>query len=209
MKILLRLLLLPPLLALAGCCANSASDCQDTLADALYFVFTPTTIATDSTFSVAEVDTVYLLRYNPANAGATYDSLLLTQRQLRLNQRHTPLLAQKLQMASLSDTLKNTVVVLSNAYPFRPGTTGGKLSDYYYTLLIKDKSMQGTVPPKTYAFYINQIALTGQYKADGCRTCYENTKKQLNVNGKLYDVTEPSGGGESSVPVPIPLTKPR
>ena len=204
MKNLLRFLLLPLLLALAGCCANSASNCQDTLADSIYFSFNQNT-ASGNGFSAAEVDTVYLLRYNPTAAGVTYDSLFLSQKQLRLNQRHTLLLAQKLHSAGLDDTLTTTAVVLSNAYPFSPGTTGGKLSNYYYKLLIKDKSVK---PTKSYSFLIDQIMLSGQYKADGCSSCYQNTQKLVNVNGKQYDVTEVGGGGQYSVPVPIVLSKP-
>ncbi|WP_223649115.1 hypothetical protein [Hymenobacter psoromatis] len=210
MKTLLRFLLLPPLLALAGCCANSPCNCQDTLADSLYFSLNQD-VASGKGFSATEVDTVYLLRYNPAAAGTTYDSLLLTRQQLRRNQRNTLLLKNKLILAGLGDdtipsldTLKTTVV-LSNAYPFSPGTTGGKLSNYYYKLLIKDKSMKNT---KSYSFLINQIVLGGQYKADGCCTCYENTQKQVNVNGQPYTVTEVGGGGATSIPVPIVLSKP-
>ena len=208
MKNLLRFLPLSPLLVLlAGCCANSASDCQDTLEDSIYLTLNDDP-SNPKSFTEAELDTVYLLRYNPLTAGRNYDSIPLTRTLLLHQQRHTPLLAYKLGLAGVDTSKGNdkhplstpNTIVLSNAFPFAPGTTGGKLSSYYYSLVVKDKSVK---PTNTYTFAISQINLKGQYNADGCRTCYKNILKQANVNGVTWGRTETGG-----VPIPIPLYKP-
>ncbi len=199
MKNPLRFLPLSPLLVLAaGCCANNACNCQDTLEDSIYL-----TLNDDPTkgkaFTKAELDTVYLLRYNPLTAGRNYDSIPLTDTLRILQQQRTPLLADRLTRADLS-TKKTNTIVLSNTSPFAPGTTGGKLSSYYYSLVVKDKSVK---PTPTYTFAINQINLKGQYNADGCCTCYKNILKQANVNGKTWGLTETGGK-----PIPVILYKP-
>jgi len=199
MKNPLRFLPLSPLLVLAaGCCANNACNCQDTLEDSIYL-----TLNDDPTkgkaFTKAELDTVYLLRYNPLTAGRNYDSIPLTDTLRILQQQRTPLLADRLTRADLS-TKKTNTIVLSNTSPFAPGTTGGKLSSYYYSLVVKDKSVK---PTQTYTFAINQINLKGQYNADGCCTCYKNILKQANVNGKTWGLTETGGK-----PIPVILYKP-
>ncbi len=208
MKNLLRFLPLSPLLVLAaGCCANTPCDCQDTLEDSIYL-----TLNDDPTkgnaFTVAELDTVYLLRYNPLTAGRSYDSIPLTRTLLIHQQRHTPLLAKKLVLAGV-DTSKGgkdypartpNTFVLSNASPFVPGTTGGKLSSYYYSLVVKDKSVK---PTSTYTFPISQINLKGQYNADGCCTCYKNILKQARINGITKGLTDSVG-----VPKRVILYKP-
>ncbi|TDN37876.1 hypothetical protein E4631_16210 [Hymenobacter sp. UV11] len=202
MKNLLRFLPLSPLLVLAaGCCANNACDCRDTLADSIYLTLNDDP-AKGKAFTKAELDTVYLLRYNPLTAGRNYDSIPLTDTLRILQQQRTPLLAEKLALAGLSapKAIKTNTIVLSNTSPFAPGTTGGKLSSYYYSLVVKDKSVKQTI---AYTFAINQINLKGQYNADGCCTCYQNILKQVNVNGKTWGLTENGGN-----PIPVVLYKP-
>ncbi|MGI4738326.1 MAG: hypothetical protein ACRYG7_24420 [Janthinobacterium lividum] len=199
MKNLLRFLPLSPLLVLAaGCCANNANDCDDTLEDSIYLTLNDDT-AKGKAFTAAELDTIYLLRFNPLTAGRNYDSIPLTSDLLLRQQQRTPLLARKLSDAGLSTTKTNTVV-LSNTSPFAVGTTGGKLSNYYYSLVVKDRSVKQT---PTYTFAINQINLKGQYNADGCNTCYKNTLKQFRINGVQTGATENGGP-----PKPVVLFKP-
>jgi hypothetical protein len=199
MKNLLRFLPLSPLLVLAaGCCANNACPRNDTLEDSIYLTLSDDP-ANPKSFTKAELDTVYLLRFNPLTAGRNYDSIPLTDTLLLRQQRRTPLLADRLKSASLSPTKTNTIV-LSNTSPFAPSTTGGKLSSYYYSLVVKDKSVK---PTQTYTFAINQINLKGQYNADGCCTYYKNILKQANVNGKTWGLTETEGK-----PIPVVLYKP-
>jgi len=208
MKNLLRFLPLSPLLMLAaGCCANNANSCQDTLEDSIYLTLNDDP-SKGKAFTTAELDTIYLLRYNPLTAGRNYDSIPLTRALLLRQQRRTPLLATKLVQAGVDTSKGNdkhplttpNTIVLSNTSPFAVGTTGGKLSNYYYSLVVKDRSVKQT---PTYTFAINQINLQGQYNADGCTTCYQNTLKQARINGVQTGVTENGGP-----PKPVTLFKP-
>jgi len=199
MKNLLRFLPLSPLLVLAaGCCANNACDCRDTLEDSIYLTLNDDP-AKGKAFTKAELDTVYLLRYNPLTAGRNYDSIPLTDTLRLRQQRRTPLLAQKLILAGVSAKKTNTIV-LSNTSPFVPGTTGGKLSSYYYSVVVKDKSVKQAA---TYTFPISQINLKGQYNADGCCTCYKNVLKQARINGVTLGLTDSVG-----IPKRVTLYKP-
>ncbi|MDO7887086.1 hypothetical protein [Hymenobacter cheonanensis] len=210
MNLLLRGAACAPLLALlAGCCANSANDCDDLLADSLYFTLrsvpNPNVPGDMSYFTDAELDTVYLQRYAPARpakpatattpatpaqpAGALSDPQAI----IRAKQTKATLnsaVVRKLDGANLP----YTTLIISNNSPFSPSTTGGKLSAYNYVLTVQDRSVKNQ---KRYLFDISNIQLTGQYYADGCTTCYENTGKRFQVNGgKLSPdpvVTETSG----------------
>ncbi|AMR26676.1 hypothetical protein A0257_05840 [Hymenobacter psoromatis] len=191
----------------AGCCANNACNCQDTLEDSIYLTLNDDP-SKGKAFTAAELDTVYLLRYNPLTAGRNYDSIPLTRALLLHQQRHTPLLSSKLGIAGVDTSKGNNnhplttpnTIVLSNTSPFAPGTTSGKLSSYYYSLVVKDKSVKQT---QTYTFAISQINLKGQYNADGCCTCYKNILKQANINGVAKGLTETGGN-----PIPVILYKP-
>ena len=175
---------------LAGCCANNACNCDDLFADALYFKFDP------KSFTAADIDTVYLLRYNNANAQQRPDSVALIYAQ----RRSTVVIRRLLEVQ-----LDTTTLVLSNNVPFNPAAAGGKLNQYNYQLRVREgNSRLGRV----YTYVLNRIALTGRYQADGCCTCYENTLKTVNVStlgaatGAVYNVTE-----TGSSPTPILLSK--
>ena len=188
-KFFSRSLALLPVLLLAGCCANNPCDCQDLLEDALYFKF-------DNTFTAADIDTVYLSRY----AGG-YGLVPLTQATLVRTTRLPYAVHRKLVAAGL-DTA-NTIV-LANNYPFTPGSTGGKISQYTYLLQVRHADTARTAPAsqphplRTYS--IGLIRLAGQYTGDGCCTCYQNTRKTVVLNGQHLDQTETSGQ-----PIPIVL----
>jgi hypothetical protein len=193
-----------PLLALvAGCCANNANNCDDLLADSLYFTLKdapdPGNSNDTSYFSTAELDTVYLQRYTPARAAvpgtpataAAYSdpvSIIRKQQSVGLNSA----IAKKLK----DNGLALTTLIISNNSPFSPSFSGGKLNAYNYLLTVQDKSVK---PRKTYSFAIDNIVLKGQYYADGCNTCYQNTAKSFRVNNGFLtpdlspDVTETGG----------------
>ena len=202
MKTFLRCAALAPLLALvAGCCANNANNCDDDLyADSLYFTLKskPSVPADTSYFSAAQLDTVYLQRYTPARPAvkasgstpaapatvATYSdpvNIIRAKQSIGINSG----LRARLRKAGLSDT----TLVISNNAPFAPSTTGGKLSAYHYLLTVQDKSVRRR---RTYQFDLDSIQLKGQYNADGCTTCYQNTFKYFQINkGKVArNVTE-------------------
>jgi hypothetical protein len=181
------------LLALvAGCCANSVNTCDDLYADSLYFQFDT------GSFTKAELDTVYLQRYTPARAAipasgstpavpATVASYSDPINIIRAKQSAglTSRLRARLKEASLNDS----TLVISNNSPFSPSITGGKLNAYRYLITVQNKPVR---PNQTYQFAVDSIQLEGRYNADGCTTCYENTKKYFQINkGKIArNVTE-------------------
>jgi hypothetical protein len=187
------------LLALvAGCCANSVNTCGDDLyADSLYFQFDT------SSFTKAELDTVYLQRYTPARAAvpangstpavpATAVSYSDPINIVRAKQGAglTSGLRARLKSANLGDS----TLVISNNSPFSPSVSGGKLTAYHYLITVQNKPVR---PGQTYQFDVDFIQLEGRYNADGCTTCYENTKKYFQINSKTAkverDVTEKDG----------------
>jgi hypothetical protein len=72
---------------------------------------------------------------------------------------------------------------------------------------VEDRSVK---PRTTYKFRLDTIVLQGQYEADGCTTCYENTKKEFRLIGtqtRAVDATERDVKNDIKVPVPILITK--
>lgn len=223
MKLFFRGAACAPLLALlAGCCANNANTCDDLQADSLYLVLANNRTNADTlstSFTRAELDTVYLQRYAPATperaATTTRPVAIPAQPRgalsapvniVRAQQTNTPAaLRRKLAAASL--TAANTIVI-SNTTPFSPSTAGGKLNAYNYVLTIHDLSVKGA---PTYVDTLVQIQFQGQYNADGCTTCYENTQKTFVLKGqrttRTIDVTEKETKNGVKVPVPVPITK--
>jgi hypothetical protein len=219
MNLLFRGAVCAPLLALlGGCCANNTNNCDDLQADSLFLV-PVTDPATAGSFTSQELDTVYLQRYAPATparaATATRPVPIPAQPKgalsapvniVKAQQANTPAaLRRKLDAAGL--TPANTIVI-SNTTPFGPSTAGGKLNAYNYVLTIHDRSVKGA---PTYADTLVQIEFQGQYTADGCNTCYENTQKTFVLKGqrttRTIDATEKEVLKDVKVPVPIPITK--
>lgn len=196
MNIFLRGAACAPLLALvAGCCANNVNNCDDLYADSLYLMLSRDTNNPNS-FSEVELDTVYLQRYNPATPTTLSDPVIIIAKaqQATLN--------SKLKAKLTDAKLPLTTLVISNNSPFPPSTTGGKLNAYGYLLTVQDKS----APPRTpYTFRLDNIQLKGQYYADGCNTCYQNTQKSFRLTGKQTQektVTETAGQ-----PVAVTISK--
>lgn len=195
-----RLLLLVPALLLAGCCANDACNCDDLLADAIYFKLDP------QSFRPSDADTVYLFQYSTTNQVRAVDSVRLVRHQLATNIRSYNL--------AHSTNIDTTLIILSNTAPFSPRSTGGKFSQYNYVLSVpKGDSLYAAagslLPRPVYMYRIANVTIKGQYQADGCCTCYQNTKKTFSVNGgATFDATENSGsGGKGGNPVPLVLHK--
>jgi len=179
------------LLALvAGCCANSNNTCDDLYADSLYLVpkSKPSNPNDSTYFTSAQLDTVYLQRYTPAQPakaatsttppiaaqpeGARSAPVAIVQSQPRTATR------LNVRLAAAGLTRDSVVVVISNTTPFSPSTAGAKLNAYNYVLTVQDRT---TKPRRTYEYVITNIALQGKYEADGCTTCYENTSKSFQI----------------------------
>jgi hypothetical protein len=105
--------LLPAALLLAGCCANNTCDCQDSLADAIYFRFRT---SGPNSFLSSEVDTVKVVRYPLPITGTVTpapDSITLVRLPART-----------------ADS-----IVLGNAIPFT--STGRRLNRYRFVLRLQ------------------------------------------------------------------------
>ncbi|RZL14780.1 MAG: hypothetical protein EOO62_04560 [Hymenobacter sp.] len=192
MKTFVRCLALSPLLALVGaCCANGPCNRDDLQADSLYLTLKSVPASDPTSFTDAELDTVYLRRYSSTVIDSLGDPVLL----LRNQQRDASIIA-RLSQAGLDPT----TLVISNITPFAPSTTGGKLNAYNYLLTVHNRTKG---PTKTYNFRLTDIVLTGNYEADGCCTYYRNTKKTFRVNNVFQDVTE-----TDKKPIAVTLAKP-
>ncbi len=219
MTTLLRCAALAPLLALAaGCCANNTCNCDDLQADSIFLVLKDApsaSIPNDTTyFTAAQLDTVYLQRYVPAKpADNTTSPATPAQPEGALSDPVTIVRAQQttvnsalLRKLSKAQLDAKTTIVISNATPFAPSTTGGKLNAYNYVLTVQDRSVS---PRRTYTYKLTNINLQGKYEADGCCTCYENAQKRFTLTGRTtrtVDVTE-SGSGADKAPVPVRISK--
>ena len=208
-KILLALLGAPTLVLLAGCCGNTACDCQDLLADSLYFSFKTQGV---NAFSTSEIATVYLARYDTTRSTkVSIDSLPLVASQ-RTTQAFRNQLAAKFTAAKQTVDLTG-LLILSNNAPFAAATTGGNISRYRYRLYVPQDSA-GTFRKHTFTtFSLDRIRVIGRYQADGCCTCYENSLKRVRILGGNF--TDPSaitntteaGSGSNRLPVVIQLSK--
>lgn len=222
MKTFFRSVLLAPLLGgLAGCCANSANTCDDLQADSLYLALAYNKVDGDTvnvSFTRAELDTVYLQRYAPARPA---QPAVGTQPAQPAQPEGTPSASVSIVRASrlVTDSARvrrlraakltpSTTLIISNTVPFSPSTTGGKLNAYNYILTIADRSVK---PRKTYVYKLTNIVLQGRYEADGCTTCYENTKKEVTLTGLTthlpFPATETTVSNGVKVPVPLRISK--
>jgi hypothetical protein len=161
-------------LALAGCCANSVCVCNDELADALYFSFQ---LGGAGGFRATDVDTLLVTR--------------ITHPDPKTNA--TPSRETKLLVLPLtSDTLglKRDSLILNNASPFASAGRTTKLDAYDYRIVaIRTRQVGGRKVTARYLFKVSNIQLAGDYKADGCCTCYENSSKSFSVNTVANDTT--------------------
>jgi hypothetical protein len=176
-KTLRRLPTLAACLALAGCCANDTCLCRDELADALVFSFQ---IGGNGGFLATDVDTLLVTRITQPDPRTT-----------ALPNRETKLLTYALTADTLQ--LRNNSFVINNAVPFASAGTTTKLDAYDYRIVaVRTKQVAGRKVVRRYLFKVNSIQLTGNYKANGCCTCYENVSKSFVVNSIANDTTSSS-----------------
>jgi len=213
MNLLFRGAACAPLLALlAGCCANNANTCDDLQEDSLFLVLDP------NSFTSQELDTVYLQRFTPAAPARPATGTLPTipaqpegppSAPISIVQnRQTLVNSGLLRKLSAGNLKAASTIVISNTNPFGPSSAGGKLSAYGYILTVEDRSVK---PRTTYRYRLDNIVLQGRYEANGCTTCYENTKKVVQLTGKTtpppFDATEKNRKDDVKVPVPLIITK--
>jgi len=155
----------------AGCCANNVCNCEDSLADALYFKFrTGPDSLTGPDFGRNEVDTVYVLRYPLPNSGS-HDSIAV--------------------LPTATIRQPDGEFYLNNKEPFALAT-GRKVNSYEYVILVGDRRRQ-----QFRRFVVNNIRLKGSFEGTGCCTCYVNSGKSATVHSpardSTYDLTETAG----------------
>lgn len=159
---------------LSACCGSVACDCNDEYADALFLRFD--TLATTG-FTRPELQAVYLVR-------------TLINDTARVPARDT---------VALSRTLARAYdpVIINNNTPFVQ-SSGRKVDRYGYQLLL------GTRRTPTFRFVVDSTNLDKKYQADGCCTCYQNTKKEVYLNGSRtpFVATAPSGEN-TAVYIPV------
>ncbi|RZL08506.1 MAG: hypothetical protein EOO62_15175, partial [Hymenobacter sp.] len=207
------LCLLPSLLimaALAGCCANNSCNCNDALADALFFKINYTSHRqynglTPTSFSARDVDTIRIYRTNrPPTTGNTSGFIQTTDvvtiaRQAvpgRISPSDTTI-ANEVDVATTTGTTRlvnQDLVVINNASPFA-STSTTKLSGYDYRIEVVQRG-------KILATYsLTNVALAGRYDANGCCTCYQNTGKTYTLTPRTLTSTTVNAGETDSTGV--------
>lgn len=173
-NLLRRLSAFATCLALAGCCANDTCLCQDELADALFFSFQ---IGGTGGFLATDVDTLLVTRITHPDPKTN-----------ALPSRETKLLTLPLTSNGLS--LKRDSLIINNAAPFASAGSTTKLDAYDYRIVaVRTDQVAGRKVVSRYIFKVNNIVLAGDYKADGCCTCYENSGKSFSFNAVANDTT--------------------
>lgn len=194
-KILCSIPVLAMLLALAGCCANDTCNCEDELADALFFTFR---IGGPNGFQAAQVDTLFIVRIPRPTAAVprpVKDSIL---RVLPLGNGGTTL-------------TQDSLISINNASPFALSGGATKLTAYDYEInAYQTISANGTRTVRRQSFKITNAQLAGQYDANGCCTCYINTGKQFDLSGRFYQGqtlvgTLPTRNKNVTAPIDSPL----
>jgi hypothetical protein len=80
--------------------------------------------------------------------------------------------------------------IINNASPFTQSNTR-KLDRYTYKIYLGKR----WVPTDT--FSIRNVRLNGGFVGDKCCACYENTQKEITLDGQRFDLNNPNRGGTS------------
>jgi hypothetical protein len=158
-------LLLTTALLMAACCGSVACECNDGYADAVALKFD---MSSTNSFKPAELETVYAVRrLLPDTAKVPKpDTVVITR---------TP------------DQARTQDIIISNTAPF-VANNNRRVNQYQYTVYL------GTRRRPTYSVVVDTVELAGRYQADGCCTCYQNTKKVVHISGQQpFDATDPTG----------------
>ena len=194
------LCLLPSLLimaALSGCCANNVCNCNDALADALFFKINYTShrqydaTRKATSFSANDVDTIRLSRTTrpPAGAKDTLSFVRTTESIIIARQREyrgsDTLIAATTTTNGGTTLINQDLIVINNASPFA-STSTTKLSGYNYRIEVISNASGRRTPLATY--YITRARLEGRFDANGCCTCYQNTSKSYRLTARSFQV---------------------
>ncbi|UPL49993.1 hypothetical protein [Hymenobacter sublimis] len=181
------LLVLATTVLMAACCGSVSCECEDAYADAIGLTFSPTDSASTNPaqgFRSAQLTTVFLVRVPRDTAQRpSADTIAITRPRA---------------------TVYTQPIVINNAAPFTQ-TGNRRLDQYTYKLYLAPSRRAAA----TYTYLITDISLTTDYQADGCCTCYQNTRKQVvTTNNKgvrqQFDLTDPAASNQL---IPIILTR--
>lgn len=172
------LLLAGAALVLAACCGSVACDCQDQNDDSFYFRFNLDSTSTAG-FRAAQVQRVYISRSTP-------DTIPLVVNGTRVVRNGIP----RDTIVMLSDTAIITrparqvadPVIIGNTTPFT-ARAGQKVNSSTYSIFVL------RAPRDTVRYQLTNLAITGDFEADGCCACYRNTNKTLRVDDSPFDAT--------------------
>jgi hypothetical protein len=166
------------MMALSGCCANNVCNCDDTLADALYFKFRYTKRRQPNAFTAGDIDTLRIYRTNrrPRNPSDTIGFVSTTDvvtiaRRLDFTSSPGDTLIDDDYFNSVGTRLRNQdLIVINNTSPFA-STGSTKLSAYNYRIAVVRNKVEIA------NYYILRPQLNGRFDANGCCTCYQNFGK--------------------------------
>ena len=203
-------------LLLAGCCANNVCDCQDQLADALFFRFDT---GPGGFVPRTELDTVAVRRYAlPLDSAGRPSLRSLTPKNKKIKSFTD--LADSLDrvgsfdLATLArstagrpNAVQTDTVVLNNTLPFAQ-SGARKLNAYLYRIAVRRAPGQ-LLRNNPRRYEVRDVALRGEFDGNGCCTCYRNTLKTATLanlatgNAQAVDATEST----PAAPVYTTLTK--
>jgi hypothetical protein len=168
----------------AACCGSVACDCNDSNADAIAFKFdTTSTTSARPAFKPEDFDTVYAVRR-------------VLQDTAKRPTRDTIVIIRTLQQA------REQPIIINNTRPF-VANSNRKVSQYTYKLYLVDSKKPKEV---TDSVVVERVDLAGEFKADGCCTCYENTKREVYIKGlsSPFIATNPA---DPKQPIPYVLKR--
>ncbi|MBT2557937.1 hypothetical protein J7E24_09080 [Hymenobacter sp. ISL-91] len=158
--------------ALAACCGSTACECDDAFADAVGLQFSADTTGANPTgFRARQVDTVYLVRVPlDTTQRPRADTVQLLRPIARFSQP----------------------VIINNTTPFAQAGNR-KLDAYSYQLYLAPARRAAP----TFRLAIDSVQLNTDFRAEGCCTCFENSRKLVFTtrNGQVIrdDLTDPAG----------------
>lgn len=190
---------------LAGCCANEACNCQDQLADALFFRFDT---GPGGFVPRTELDTVVVKRYAlPLDSAGRPNLKRLTPQNKKIKSFTD--LADSLDRvgsfdlatlarstAGRANAVQTDTVVLNNTLPFAQ-SGARKLNAYLYRIAVRRAPGQ-LLRNNPRRYEVKDVALRGEFDGNGCCTCYRNTLKTATLVNVATGSAQPISATESA-----------
>ncbi|TGD82774.1 hypothetical protein [Hymenobacter wooponensis] len=157
-------LLLSTAALVAACCGSVACDCNDSNADGIAFKFdTTSSTSTRLPFKPEDFDTVYAVRRVLGDTA-------------KRPTRDTVVIARTTKQA------REQPIIINNTSPF-VANKSRRIDQYSYKLYLATRKKPSTSLVVTDSVVVEKVDVAGEFKADGCCTCYENTKREVYIKG--------------------------